>query len=704
MSNVYPAGANPAEGSYMQTTAFLRKQMIKMVVGVLLFFMAYCVLLSLAVIMAAGCIAGGVLMIIRVPDYTRHIAIPIGIAMMILGVMLVIFLVKFLFRRQKPSNPYRMEIFAEEHPGLFAFIHQLALETKVRFPKRIFLVPDVNAGVFYNSSFLSMFWPSGKNLEIGMGLVNSLNISEFRMALAHEFGHFTQRSMAVGTYVYSLNKVVHNILYENEGWNTAIMRWSGFGLLNIFFSRVTVYLANGIQYLLRKMYTLLNRQYMKLRREMEFHADAVALSVCGTQTAVSTMRRTEMSIFCFANCLQQLPELAEDQLKFFNIYEAHLAMIRHYAIRNNVPLDEDRFPVITDDYFRTILTSQVKLGDQWATHPTREERERRYLAADIPSQTVHGSAWSLFNDAEQLQEAMSALIYELEVPDSGLCDLYAVDDFISDMEAKQVIFALPRNFHEYYDNRPFPTISNPARLPDDVMGKLSFYVLYNPENSQRIRRYFMNRQDAETLQAIADGDIKVKFFEFQGIQYPVSQARTQLPGLQKTIELDGEWLRENDQLAFGYHYTCAIINGNDQAPQLLEQYHLVHLYEDQATWLSNIAVKIMESITYIFGSGGISVKKSLPHFDQLRAASKELQTFLDQYFNDNLIAAYWEPALHEQIIHFLSYDYVYLLENELVNMEIQHVHAIISGVLEHFNNSVLLMKKELLEMMLPTLP
>jgi hypothetical protein len=112
----------------------------------------------------------------------------------------------------------------------------------------------------------------------------------------------------------------------------------------------------------------------------------------------------------------------------------------------------------------------------------------------------------------------------------------------------------------------------------------------------------------------------------------------------------------------------------------------------------------MESITFIFGSGGISVKKSLPYFDQLRAASGELQNFLAQYFNDDLIAAYWEPALDEQISHFLSYDYVYLLENEPVNVEIQHIHAIVSGVLEHFNNSVLLMKKELLEMMLPTSP
>jgi Zn-dependent protease with chaperone function len=37
-----------------------------------------------------------------------------------------------------------------------------------------------------------MFLPIKKNLQIGLGLVNSLNVSEFKAVMAHEFGHFTQ--------------------------------------------------------------------------------------------------------------------------------------------------------------------------------------------------------------------------------------------------------------------------------------------------------------------------------------------------------------------------------------------------------------------------------------------------------------------------------------------------------------------------------
>jgi Zn-dependent protease with chaperone function len=687
----------------MQTSAFFRKQMIKMVVGVFLFFVSWCLLLSFAVILAMGCISGGIWLIIQLPDYTWHISIVIGLAMMILGAMVVVFLIKFLFRGQKPANPYRMEIFAEEHPQLFAFIRQLADETKTRLPKRVFLIPDVNAGVFYDSSFLSMFWPSKKNLDIGMGLVNSVNISEFKMALAHEFGHFTQRSMALGSYVYALNKVVYNMLYENDSWNTTIIRWSGLGFVNTLLARATAYLATGIQFILRKMYRMLNRQYMMLRREMEFHADAVAVAVCGTETALSTMRRTEMSIFCFENCLQELPELAEEQLKFLNIYEVHTAMIRYYATRNNVPLDAEQLPLITDDYFRTFLRSQVQLRDQWASHPTREERERRYTAANVPSITVHESAWTLFNHKEQLQEAMSGLIYQLEVPDSDHCDWYTAGDFITDLEIRQLLYALPDEFHEYYNNRPFPSvdIASLQPLPAEMMEQLSFETLYNPDNGLRMRRYFRNRQDAETLQAIADGGIQTKYFEFAGQQYQASHARVKMKELLKIIESDGEWLLQQDHIAFSYHYTLALQHGPAAAHELKEQYLLVYQHEQNASRLSDIVVKIMHSISIIFGTSSISIKKAQPYFDMLRQGSEELRVFLKALTTESIITSLWQPILQAQITHFLSNDYVYLLENEPVASEIENIHTIISDVQKHYNNSILLIKKALLEMMLP---
>ena len=69
-------------------------------------------------------------------------------------------------------------------------------------PHRVFLTPDVNAAVFYRESLLSLLLPTSKNLVIGLGLVNQLNLSEFKAVLAHEFGHFSQNSMKLGRRSY----------------------------------------------------------------------------------------------------------------------------------------------------------------------------------------------------------------------------------------------------------------------------------------------------------------------------------------------------------------------------------------------------------------------------------------------------------------------------------------------------------------------
>jgi hypothetical protein len=40
-----------------------------------------------------------------------------------------------------------------------------------------------------------MFLPVRKKLEIGVGPVNSINASELKAVIAHEFVHFSKRSM-----------------------------------------------------------------------------------------------------------------------------------------------------------------------------------------------------------------------------------------------------------------------------------------------------------------------------------------------------------------------------------------------------------------------------------------------------------------------------------------------------------------------------
>ena len=97
-------------------------------------------------------------------------------------------------------------------------------------PHRVFVSPEVNAADFYQRSLLNLFFPARKNLLIGLGLVNVVNLSEFKAVLAHEFGHFSQSSMKVGTYVYSTNRIIADMVCARDffdDWLASLCRQEG---------------------------------------------------------------------------------------------------------------------------------------------------------------------------------------------------------------------------------------------------------------------------------------------------------------------------------------------------------------------------------------------------------------------------------------------------------------------------------------------
>lgn len=75
---------------------------------------------------------------------------------------LSIFLIKPLFQFSATKNPNRIEIKRADAPVLFELIDETAKSTDVNFPKRVYVSSDVNACVFYNTTFWNIFFPVKK--------------------------------------------------------------------------------------------------------------------------------------------------------------------------------------------------------------------------------------------------------------------------------------------------------------------------------------------------------------------------------------------------------------------------------------------------------------------------------------------------------------------------------------------------------------
>ena len=115
------------------------------------------------------------------------------------------YLVKPLFSIHRASNENRREIYRSDCPELFSVIEDIASKTGNKMPKHVYLSAELNACVFYNStSIWSIFLPTRKNLMVGIGLLQGMGKDELRAILAHEFGHFSQQTMKVGSITYRL--------------------------------------------------------------------------------------------------------------------------------------------------------------------------------------------------------------------------------------------------------------------------------------------------------------------------------------------------------------------------------------------------------------------------------------------------------------------------------------------------------------------
>lgn len=142
-------------------------------------------------------------------SYASLITFMIGIALLLFALLIIIFLFKFLVSKNNHNLDHLHEITASEEPEIFSFIKKVADEVGTQYPKKVYLSNEVNAYVFYDSNFWSLFFPVQKNLVLGLGLVNAINTSEFKAIIAHEFGHFSQKSMKLGSYIYYVNRVIH---------------------------------------------------------------------------------------------------------------------------------------------------------------------------------------------------------------------------------------------------------------------------------------------------------------------------------------------------------------------------------------------------------------------------------------------------------------------------------------------------------------
>lgn len=368
------------------------------------FLLYYLLLIALGVIIVIGSFWGSYHLIIDVlPEVGSGRAIILiimsVIGLCLLAIMLGIYLIKPLFAFKKNHNETRVEVFETECPDLFAMIRDVAGKTGCKMPKHVYLSPDVNACVFYDTSFWSIFFPIKKNLEIGLGLFDGTSVEEVKSIIAHEFGHFSQNSMKVGSTVYVTNTVLHDLIYAEDFWDRFVDKWclSDTGGIR-FFGVLTRGLTNIIKRLTFYVYKFVQKGYLKLSRYMEYDADNIACQCVGSDNFVSAMCKID-SLSNKDGLYKHLLSNLIDEKKIVANYFIGKRIVANIIPNKDMPVlqyDEQLIkPIRTFE-----IESRVKVEDVWSSHPSLEDRLDNARAQHCPA-TVSGNpipAWSLIPD------------------------------------------------------------------------------------------------------------------------------------------------------------------------------------------------------------------------------------------------------------------------------------------------------------------
>ncbi|MGK7890729.1 MAG: M48 family metallopeptidase [Leptolyngbyaceae cyanobacterium] len=411
MENLYPAGPASVPPNLSQPKSSYQQRAIAAMAGLLVFVLLYVLLtgwfIQTAYRLLASSFQGG--------DGAFW-----GFLASLPAIFLAIFMVKALFRVKHSFQSNDIEVTPKDEPQLFEFLYRIADEAQAPRPHRVFLSPRVNAAVFYDLSILNLIFPSKKNLDIGLGLVNVLTLGELKAVLAHEFGHFGQRSMAVGRWVYVAQQITAHIVAERDILDRFLRGLSRFDIRIAWVGWVLSLIVWSIRSLLETVFQWVVLAQRALSREMEFQADLVAVSLTGSDALVHALHRLHAADDAWERTLSFAQgEWGRDR-PVKDLFTVQTKMIE----RMRGILDDADYgrvqpvPTTAPENHRVFQAELTEPPRMWATHPPNVDREENakqvYIAAPIDDRP----SWVLFQNAEATREKLSIHIFAMAAAQS----------------------------------------------------------------------------------------------------------------------------------------------------------------------------------------------------------------------------------------------------------------------------------------------
>lgn len=568
---------------------------------------------------------------------------------------LAVFMLKALFFIQRGDNKDLLELKAADQPRLFEFLYRLADEAGAPRPAHVYLSARVNAAVFYDLSILNLLFPSRKNLEIGLPLVNILNLSEFKAVLAHEFGHFAQRSMAIGSWVYIAQQIASQIIHRRDALDNFLAGISRTDLRIAWVGWLLSLIVWSIRSLMDSLLRLVVLAQRSLSRQMEFHADLVAVSLTGSDEIVNALHKLQAADDAWARTLS----FANSQLgrgkKVYDLYAVQTRIIETMARI----LDDPGYGATptAGEKERVFKTGFAQPPQMWSTHPASADREDNAKQTYIPSRRDERSASLLFENlpavktalAEQAFGAVEGEITTAEETLEALDERYRLQQY--DPRYRGAFLGRPLTRHVTKADELYSARIDTATLPQAVN------TLYPPVLSTDLAKLRDLDEEYACLKALHDKryEARGKRLVFRGREISRRDLPQVMAQVRKEVDVLRERVLEHDRRCRSLHLAAARQLGQGWPEYLSGLINTLHFAEHGEADLRDAQGMLANVYAVVTADGKVSKKER----KRLVAAANELHgvlfklyeirtaVCLDQTLLDRLEATSWANMLGE---------------------------------------------------------
>lgn len=666
-----------------------RSMTLKAVFSIVLFAFTYLLLVALAICLTILCGYLGFMIIMLKVSF---ITLMLGLGIISMGILVLIFLLKFIFKKHDADLSHLTEISQEQQPELYAFIREIVDEVKTGFPKKIYLSTDVNAAVFYNSSFWSMFLPVRKNLQIGIGLVNCVSLLEFKAILAHEFGHFSQRSMKVGSYVYNVNQIVHNLLYENDSYNQIALQWANTSGYFAPFVVGAIKTIGGIQWVLRKNYEFVNKNHMGLSREMEFHADAIAAHVAGSAPLMTSLPRLAFADHAFNSALSYYSERIDKAVSTENIFSQHRFVMHFLAERNKLSLANGILQ-ITPLHLSRYNKSKLVIKDQWASHPSTEDRIMALEMLNIQrEEEQHLPASTVFRDMALLQKEATAKIFS-SVSYTAPVVFENDQQFSMTFTEEYLAYSFNEVFNGYYDSKNPGAVPMENNTPGTAAAPSSHDSLFSDEKIDLVYTHIAMENDKSLLEQLATGTHGIKSFDYDGEKYSPDDSPQLVAHLEAEISRHQALIQKNDEAIYAYFLALAHNMGRAERYNTLYRdfLSLSDKYDDNLKPHADMASSML------FMAYQTPHEQIVENLETVMAKERDFKRAIQNILEDDMITPFVTDDMKGQLTQYLSKDRVYFHVDEYDNDALQVLYKAMEYYMEILSKAFFEAKKALLD-------